>query len=213
MIGDFDSSANPLWTRYGKEAQGHDEACIQTLKEDMDGVLIFVRIFLILPIINLVVFMRRPAGWFILSCPHRIHNRQNLKPNPSDQMVYYLLQNVAILDQISHQIASIAPQVPIAPTPPAPFPAFRPLSSDIRINVFWVMALIFSLSAVLLASLVQQWVRDYMHVFQRYGDPLKSARLRQYLQEGSEGWVHACCSRDSTWTLACVSIPFLWGPL
>lgn len=50
------------------------------------------------------------------------------------------------------------------------------------------MSLIFSLLAALLAILVQQWVRDYMHVFQQYGDPLKSARLRQYLHEGSEGW-------------------------
>ena len=50
------------------------------------------------------------------------------------------------------------------------------------------MALAFSLLAALLAILVQQWVRDYMHVFQRYGDPLKSARLRQYLYEGCEGW-------------------------
>jgi hypothetical protein len=43
MIGDFDGSANPLWTLYGKEAKGHDESQIQTLKDDMDGVLIFVR--------------------------------------------------------------------------------------------------------------------------------------------------------------------------
>jgi hypothetical protein len=50
------------------------------------------------------------------------------------------------------------------------------------------MALVFSLLAALLAILVQQWVRDYMHVFERYGDPLKSARLRQYLYEGCEGW-------------------------
>jgi hypothetical protein len=50
------------------------------------------------------------------------------------------------------------------------------------------MALAFSLLAALLAILVQQWVRSYMHVFQRYGDPLKSARLRQYLYEGYEGW-------------------------
>ena len=49
------------------------------------------------------------------------------------------------------------------------------------------MALAFSLSAALLAILVQQWVRDYMHVFQRYSDPQKSARMRQYLYEGSEG--------------------------
>ena len=42
MIGDFDGSANPLWTLYGKEAKSHDESRIQTLKDDMDGVLIFV---------------------------------------------------------------------------------------------------------------------------------------------------------------------------
>ena len=50
------------------------------------------------------------------------------------------------------------------------------------------MALAFSLLAALLAIFVQQWVRDYMHIFQRYGDPLKSARLRQYLYEGCERW-------------------------
>jgi len=43
MVGDFDDSANALWSLYGKEAKGHDEATIQTLKDDMDGVLIFVR--------------------------------------------------------------------------------------------------------------------------------------------------------------------------
>jgi len=46
MIGDFDGSANSLWTLYGKEAKSYDEARIQTLKEDMDGVLIFVRLYL-----------------------------------------------------------------------------------------------------------------------------------------------------------------------
>ena len=45
MIGDFDDSANALWTLYGKEAKSHDEAGIQSLKDDMDGVLIFVRIY------------------------------------------------------------------------------------------------------------------------------------------------------------------------
>jgi len=103
-------------------------------------------------------------------------------------MVYYLQQNVAMLDQISNQIASIAPQVSIPSAPPPPFPAFKPLASDIRVNVFWFMSLIFSLTAALLATLVRQWVRSYMQVFQRYSDPLKSVRLRQYLQEGSEGW-------------------------
>jgi hypothetical protein len=43
MIGDFDGSANTLWTLYGKEAKSYDDARINTLKDDMDGVLIFVR--------------------------------------------------------------------------------------------------------------------------------------------------------------------------
>ena len=49
------------------------------------------------------------------------------------------------------------------------------------------MALAFSLLAALLAILVQQWVRNLMHVF-RYGDALKTSRLRQYLYEGCERW-------------------------
>ena len=43
MIGDFDDSANALWSLHEKEAKSHDEARIQSLKDDMDSVLIFVR--------------------------------------------------------------------------------------------------------------------------------------------------------------------------
>ena len=43
MIGDFDGGANALWTLYGSEAKSYDESRIQSLKDDMDGVLIFVR--------------------------------------------------------------------------------------------------------------------------------------------------------------------------
>jgi hypothetical protein len=116
-----------------------------------------------------------------------VDSKQNLEVNPTDKMVYYLQQHSTILSQISQQIASIAPQVSIPSTPPPPFPPFIPSSTDLRINAFWFMALTFSLSAALVAILVQQWVRDYMHIFQRYSDPLKSARVRQYLYEGSEG--------------------------
>jgi hypothetical protein len=116
-----------------------------------------------------------------------IDNIHNLQVDPAQQMVYYQQQNVALLAQISNQLSSIAPQVsiPSAPLPPYDF-SLNP--SDVRINAFWFMSLVFSLSAALLATLVQQWVRNYMHVFQRYGSPLKSARLRQYLYEGAEGW-------------------------
>jgi hypothetical protein len=117
-----------------------------------------------------------------------IDSKQSLKSSPEDKMEYYFQQNNALLDQISRQISFIAPQLSIPSTPPAPFPDFTPATSDIRVNVFWFMALIFSLAAALLATLVQQWVRDYMYAFRRYTDPVKRARVRQYLHEGSEKW-------------------------
>jgi Family of unknown function (DUF6535) len=50
------------------------------------------------------------------------------------------------------------------------------------------MSLVFSLSAGLIAALVQQWFQDYMQALQRYSHPSESARIRQYLCEGVEGW-------------------------
>ncbi|KAF8258499.1 hypothetical protein EI94DRAFT_1815210 [Lactarius quietus] len=170
MIGDFDDSANAMWSLHLGEAKSHDEARINSLKDDMDSVLIFAGLFSA----ALTSFL--------------IDSVSNLQVDPAQQMVYYQQQNVALLAQISEQMSSIVPLVPIPSALPPPYPAFSPKPSDVRVNVYWFMSLVFSLFAALLATLVQQWVRDYMHVFQRYSNPLKSARLRQYLYEGVERW-------------------------
>jgi hypothetical protein len=46
-MSDFDSGANALWTLYENKAKSHDEARIQTLKDDMNGILLFVRPYLL----------------------------------------------------------------------------------------------------------------------------------------------------------------------
>src|SRR6266478_3131559 len=148
-----------------------------------------VHIFPVSMTVSVVLTCSSQAGLFSASLTSFVvDSKGSLKVNPTDKMVYYLEQHSTILSQISQQLASIAPQVSIPSTPPPPFPPFNPEASDIRINALWFMALTFSLSAALLAILVQQWVRDYMHVFPRYSDPLKCARVRQYLYEGSDGW-------------------------
>ena len=58
MIGDFDGSANALWSLYGTEAKSRDESRIQTLKDDMDGVLIFVRPHFVHPCDGPIMLMR-----------------------------------------------------------------------------------------------------------------------------------------------------------
>ena len=42
VIGDFDDNADAFWSLHIGEAKSHDEARIQAMKDDMDGVLIFV---------------------------------------------------------------------------------------------------------------------------------------------------------------------------
>ena len=53
MIGDFEGSSNALWTLFKEKANNHDDARINTLKDDMDGVLIFVCSYLSVPIYRL----------------------------------------------------------------------------------------------------------------------------------------------------------------
>ncbi|KAI0295090.1 hypothetical protein B0F90DRAFT_1752615 [Multifurca ochricompacta] len=161
--GDFDDRANALWSLYRKDARGHDEATIKSLKEDMDGVLLF-------------------AGLFATSlAAFAIDRVQTLQVSPTQQVVFYQQQSVALLSQISRQLSSLSAQASVPPfsLPPSPTPS--PSPSEIRVNVF-------CLCAALLATLVQRWSRDYMLVFKRYRHCLKSARIRQYLHEGVEGW-------------------------
>ena len=106
--------------------------------------------------------------------------------NPAQQSVYYQYQSVQILAQISQQIASIGTQIPLNVTQPLPYPIFHPSASDRRVNVFWLMSLVSSLSASLLATVVQQWTRSYLHVYQRSKNPLKTARIQMILSEGLE---------------------------
>ena len=116
------------------------------------------------------------AGLFAAALtPFIIDSKQNLKVNPTDQIVYYLEQHSTILSQISRQISSIAPEVSIPSTPPPPFPPFHPAASDIRINLCWFLALVFSLSGALIVTLIQQWTRGCLQTLQRHTNPTKNA--------------------------------------
>ena len=135
---------------------------------------------------------------------------QNQSAYYQQQSAYYQQQSVAMLAQISQQLGSIALQISdpsIAPqgsvlhpsvlsaaqqvsvpsNSPPPYPTFKPSFSGIRVNAFWLVGLVCSLSAAILAILIQQWVRSYMLVFQRYDHPLKRARFRQFFFEGADG--------------------------
>jgi hypothetical protein len=76
MIGDFDGSANEFWKLYRDEVESHDDARIDTLKDGMNSALIFVRSYSVhAHIMDLVILMHGPTGWFIFCCSRRIRSR------------------------------------------------------------------------------------------------------------------------------------------
>ena len=92
-----------------------------------------------------------------------------------------------MLDRISQQLASVGNQISTNFTPSSPYPTFHPSASDRRVNIFWVISLICSLSAALLATLVQQWVRSHFPYNTRNSrNPLKTARIRLFLLENAK---------------------------
>ncbi|KAI0054442.1 hypothetical protein BV25DRAFT_1903870 [Artomyces pyxidatus] len=150
----------------------------------MEGVIIFVRTLSPVRVQSLTL---RKAGLYSASLTaFLVESYKNLQVDPAQQSVLLMQQTVALLSQITQQLGPNGSQVPVSL--PEKLSEFSPSASDVRINVFWFMSLIFSLGAALAATIVQQWVRDYMHVFQRYNNSLKRARLRQYLYEGAELW-------------------------
>ncbi|KAI9431471.1 hypothetical protein H4582DRAFT_1238852 [Lactarius indigo] len=164
---DFNDGANALWSLYSKEAQAHDEALFHGILSEMDGVPTFAGLFAAV----LTSFL--------------IDSLKNLQVDPAQQSVYYQQQSVAMLAQISQQIASIAPQVSISSTPPSPYPEFETSATVPLVNTAWLLGLVVSLCAALLATFVQQRVRSYMEALQEYDHPLKRARFRHFFFEGS----------------------------
>jgi len=73
---DFDDRAAQFWAVYVKEARGHDEALIGTWKDDMEGVIIFVRFLLSIYASKPILNVPSPSGWFILGRLDRLHRRK-----------------------------------------------------------------------------------------------------------------------------------------
>ncbi|KAI0312543.1 hypothetical protein OF83DRAFT_1067010, partial [Amylostereum chailletii] len=170
-MGDYDEGADQLWKAYITEAESHDRALVETWKDDMESIMIFAGLFSA----SLTAFI--------------VESYQNLQPNPAEQTMQLANQSVTLLAQISRQLGANGAQTNLSFPDPQSASFSGPTASDVRINIFWFMSLVFSLSAALFATIVQQWVRDYMHhAFQRYSNSLKRARIRQFLHDGADFW-------------------------
>ncbi|KAJ7181090.1 hypothetical protein C8R46DRAFT_886547, partial [Mycena filopes] len=88
---------------------------------------------------------------------------------------------VQFLSQISQQLAAAAAgNVSNIPSPPA----FTPSVSSIICNAFWFISLGLSLACALIATLIQQWARDFLHKTKLRSAPSLRAPIFTYFYYG-----------------------------
>ena len=128
-----------------------------------------VHIFLFHCVLDRANERTHKAGLFSAALTGLVIDRsQAIQPTPALQSAFFQKQSALLLNQISQQLSSLGAQAPISPDISLSDPTVNPSASDVRVNICWFMSLVFSLSAALLATLVQRWAQDYMHMFQLY---------------------------------------------
>ena len=113
-----------------------------------------------------------------------IDRNQAIQPTPVQQSAFFQQQSVLLLNQISQQLSSLGAPIPVLSDSSLPGFTLSPSATDVRVNIIWIISLVFSLAAALLATLIRQWAQDHMRIFQRSSHPLVVARIRQYLYGG-----------------------------
>jgi hypothetical protein len=88
---------------------------------------------------------------------------------------------IALLAQISRQLDA---GLNATSADVAAFQSFSPTSSSLACNMLWFLSLGFSLSCALIATLVEQWSRDFIQKTEMNPSPIIRARIFSYLYFG-----------------------------
>ncbi|KAJ7175308.1 hypothetical protein C8R46DRAFT_890890, partial [Mycena filopes] len=156
-----DAAAAKLWGVYVTEAEKYDEGLVDSWKKDMEGLLIFVS----------KLSMLQAALFSAILTAFIIESYKSLSPDDT----------VQVLSQISQQLAAAAGGKPFDISPP---PTFTPSASSIVCNALWFISLGLSLACALIATLVQQWARDFLHKTKLRSPPALRAPIFAYFYYG-----------------------------
>ncbi|KAJ7496565.1 hypothetical protein FB451DRAFT_1385959 [Mycena latifolia] len=153
---DLEASCAKIWSVYISEAEQYDKALVESWRGDMDGMLIFAGLFSA----SLTAFI--------------VESYKTLTPDSGDT-------TAALLVQISSQLAASASGTTFeVPTPRA----FAVPTTSVVCNILWFISLGLSLSCALIATLVEQWARDFVQKADMRPTPVIRARIFSYLYYG-----------------------------
>ncbi|KAJ7133704.1 hypothetical protein C8R43DRAFT_643626 [Mycena crocata] len=152
----LEASCAKIWSVYITEAEKYDKALVESWRGDMDGMLIFAGLFSA----SLTAFI--------------IESYKTLIPDASES-------TAALLDRISQQLAASASGTVFNITPT---PAFIVPATSVICNTLWFIGLGLSLACALIATLVEQWARDFVQKAEMRPSPVIRSRIFSYLYYG-----------------------------
>ncbi|KAG6901864.1 hypothetical protein C0995_007090 [Termitomyces sp. Mi166 len=156
---EYDDPSTRIWSSYISHAEKLDRNLAQSWKGDMDSLLIFAGLF------------SASVTAFI------IESYKTLSPDPS------YTTNV-LLAQISRQLATMSNASTSFNTSEVILSPFEVPTSALICNTLWFLSLGFSLACALSATLVEQWVRNYLQATESRLAPHERARIIAYLYHG-----------------------------
>ncbi|KAJ6460441.1 hypothetical protein DFH09DRAFT_1383251 [Mycena vulgaris] len=145
-----------LWAIYVSEAEKYDKRLVESWKGDMDGMLIFSGLYSA----SLTAFL--------------VESYTTLQPDSG-------VTNAVLLLQISRQLAAALNGTQIPFHEPV---AFHPTTAALVCNILWFLSLALSLTCALLATLVEQWAREFIHKTELRPSPARRVRIHSFLYLG-----------------------------
>ena len=107
---------------------------------------------------------------------------QDLRQSPQANSEFHLGNIYHIL---ANQSSNVSPTGTSTPSPVAQPPTFSPPKYAIWVNSLWFLSLVISLTGALLATLLQQWARQYIRLTQPEQCSMeKRARIRAFFADG-----------------------------
>ncbi|KAJ6498282.1 hypothetical protein DFH09DRAFT_1336734 [Mycena vulgaris] len=157
-LGTRDVKATDVWSIYTTLAEEYDKVMVESWRDDMQGILIFAGLFSA----TVTAFL--------------IESYKGLNADAGDTAVL-------LLTQISRQLEAGLNGTGGALASP-PVPRFVPSTSSLICNTLWFISLGLSLSCALIALLLGQWARDFLHKVEIRSAPVIRGRILSYLYYG-----------------------------
>ncbi|KAI9465056.1 hypothetical protein BJY52DRAFT_761636 [Lactarius psammicola] len=157
----FIDGSDLLFSMYNKMTAEQDRKAAKNWRSDADSAVIVNGLFSVM----VAILLGR--------------SYQDLRLNPQDVSAFYLSQ----IYQLSAGLNGTSTPLPFKVSDPS---TFSPAPSSVRASALWSLSLVISLACTVIATLLRQWTRRYLHITQEPRGPRNRARIRELVARGIE---------------------------